>query len=81
MKKRIISAILIVAVFIPFLIIGELPFAIFMSVLSIAGLYELLRVRESRKKFPIVLKIIAYILTVYFCLYNKLRCKLTFISV
>ena len=70
MKVRVLSAILIVAVFIPFLIIGELPFAIFMSVLSIAGLYELLRVRESRKKFPIILKIFAYILTVYFCMYN-----------
>ena len=70
MTKRVLSAIIIVAVFIPFLIIGELPFAIFMSVLSLLGLYELLRVRESRKKFPIVLKIIAYILTVYFCLYN-----------
>lgn len=70
MKKRIISAILIIAIFIPFLIIGELPFAIFMSVLSIAGLYELLRVRETRKKFPIILKIFAYILTIYFCLYN-----------
>jgi phosphatidate cytidylyltransferase len=41
-----------------------------MSVLSIAGLYELLRVRESRKKFPTILKVFAYILTVYFCLYN-----------
>ena len=70
MKKRIISAILIIAIFIPFLVIGELPFAIFMSVLSILGLYELLKVRESRKKFPTVLKICAYILTVYFCLYN-----------
>ena len=70
MKQRIISAILIIAVFIPFLIIGELPFAIFMSVLSIAGLYELLKVRESRKPFPTILKIFAYILTIYFCLYN-----------
>ncbi len=70
MKKRIISAIVIVAVFLPFLIIGELPFAIFMSVLSVFGLYELLRVRESKKKFPLVLKIFAYVLTVYYCLYN-----------
>ena len=50
--------------FIPFLIIGELPFAIFMSVLSIAGLYELLRVRESRKKFPIILKIFAKLINI-----------------
>ena len=70
MKKRVISAIVIIAIFLPFLIIGELPFAIFMSVLSVMGLYELLKVREEKKKFPLSLKIIAFILTVYFCLYN-----------
>ena len=70
MKTRVISAIILVLIFIPFLIIGELPFAIFMSVLSLFGLYELLKVRESKKKFPLLLKIVAYLLTLYFCLYN-----------
>ena len=70
MKTRVISAILIVAVFLPFLIIGEMPFTIFMAALSVAGLYELLKVRESRKAFPLLLKGFAYLLTVYFCLYN-----------
>ena len=70
MTKRVISAVILVLIFVPFLIIGELPFTIFMSVLSIFGLYELLKVRETKKKFPIVLKIFAYLLTCYFCLYN-----------
>ncbi len=70
MTKRVVSAIIMILVFIPFLVIGELPFAIFMTVLSIFGLYELLKVRETKKKFPIVLKIFAYLLTCYFCLYN-----------
>ena len=70
MTKRVISAIILVAVFLPFLIIGELPFAIFMTGLSLLGLYELLKVHETKKKFPMVLKVCAYILTIYFCLYN-----------
>ena len=70
MTKRIVSAIILVLIFIPFIIVGELPFTIFMTVLSILGLYELLRVRETNKKFPLVLKIFAYLLTCYFCLYN-----------
>ena len=70
MKKRVLSAIVLVAVFIPFLIIGELPFKVFMSVLGVMGLYELLRVHETRKKFPFFLKLLAYVLTVYLCLYN-----------
>ena len=70
MKKRVISAIIIVAIFIPFLIIGELPFAILMGVLGMCGFYELMRVRETKKKFPFVLKLIAYFLVLAFSMYN-----------
>ncbi len=70
MKTRVLGAVLIVALFLPFLIVGELPFAIFMTVLGIMGLYELLKVRESKKEFPLFLKVFAYLLTIYFCLYN-----------
>ena len=70
MKTRILGAIIVVGVFLPFLIIGELPFAIFMAVLALASLYEMLKVRETKKKFPFLLKIIAYILVVAFSLYN-----------
>ena len=70
MKKRVISAIIMLSIFIPFLIKGEIYFTVFMSILSVLGVYELLKVRENKKEFPILLKIIAYILTLYFCLYN-----------
>lgn len=70
MKTRVLSAILIVLVFIPFLIIGDIPFAILMSVLSAASLYEIFKVRESKKKFPILLKIIGYFIVVAFSLNN-----------
>lgn len=70
MKIRVLGALLIIAVFIPFLIVGEIYFSVFMALLGVVALYELLGVRESKKKFPIVLKVVAYILTVYFCLYN-----------
>ena len=71
MTKRVLSAIFLIVVFIPFLIIGELPFAILMTILGVMGVYELLKVRETKKKFPIVLKIFAYVLAAYFCLYNS----------
>ena len=41
-----------------------------MASLSVIALYELLTVRESKKRFPLVLKGVAYVLTIYFCLYN-----------
>ena len=68
MKERILSAILIVVVFIPLLVIGDIPFAVFMSFLSVAGLYELIKVRETKKRFPFILKTCAYILVAAFCM-------------
>ena len=62
MKKRIISAIVIVAIFIPLLFVGGLSFAIFMSIIGLLGLYELIHIRESRKEFPLITKFFAYIL-------------------
>lgn len=70
MKTRIISAIVMIAIFVPFLVIGELPFAILMAVLGVCGLYELLKARESRKEFPTLLKVIAYLIVLGICLHN-----------
>ncbi|MGN0973706.1 MAG: phosphatidate cytidylyltransferase [Bacilli bacterium] len=70
MKKRIISAIVLLLIFIPLLIIGGLPFRILGALVSLLAIYELLNIRENRKKFPLFLKIITYIITVILTLYN-----------
>lgn len=67
MKTRVLSAILMVALFIPFLLMGGLPFTIFMAIVSAFALHEVIKVRETRKKFPLVLKLIAYILVMILC--------------
>ena len=46
--KRIISAAIMLIIFIPLLITGGKPFAILMSLLAVLGLYELLHMRETR---------------------------------
>ena len=46
MKQRIITAILALIVFLPFVIIGEWPFAIFIYLIATIGLSELLRMRH-----------------------------------
>ena len=70
MKTRIISAIVIIAIFVPILLLGGLPFAIFMGILSAFGLYELIKTRESQKKFPKLMKVFAYVMAIAFCMYN-----------
>ena len=70
MKKRILSAFVMIAVFVPLLIIGGISFAIFMTILALVGLYEILHIRESRKPFPLPIKIIAYLMVVFFSMTN-----------
>ena len=70
MTKRVISAIIMVAVFVPFLIMGDWPFTIVMSLLSVMGLYELLHIRESKKDFPKFMKLIAYLMVIFFTTLN-----------
>lgn len=70
MKNRILSAIVMVVVFLPLLIIGGKWFAVFMSLLAILGLYELLKVRETKKEFPMIVKIFAYLTVLLFTFSN-----------
>lgn len=70
MKTRILSAAILLAIFIPMIILGGTPYAIFMTILALIGLYELISVRESKKKFPFLIKVIAYLMTMFFCLGN-----------
>lgn len=64
MLQRIISAIVLIIIFVPLIIMGNLPYAIMMLLLAMLGLYELLNVRESKKKFPLTMKILAFIATI-----------------
>ena len=70
MTKRVISAVLMVAVFVPFLIIGGMPFTVLLTLLAVLGLYELLHIRESKKEFPRIMKIIAYLMVIFFTTLN-----------
>lgn len=46
MKERIITAILALIVFLPFVIIGDWPFTVFIYIIATIGLMELLRMRQ-----------------------------------
>lgn len=66
MKTRIISAIILLLIFIPLLIIGGLPFAILMAILAVLSLYELLKTRRKIRKIPASIELYAYILVLFF---------------
>ncbi len=67
MKKRIISAIIMTLVFIPFLLLGDIWYTIFISVLGIVSMWELIRLE---KRIPRYMQIISYILCLLLMLYR-----------
>lgn len=59
MKKRIITAIIALLIFVPILIYGKLPFIILTYLMASVGLYELLRMRNiSLGSFPAIITFI-----------------------
>ena len=48
LKQRIITAIIALAVFVPFVVIGGWPFTLMIYAIVIIGLFELLRMRDIK---------------------------------
>lgn len=71
MTKRVVSAIVIALIFIPFLLVGGMYFTIFMTVIGMCGLYELMHIRETKKKIPLGMKIIAYLMVAVLIINNS----------
>ena len=61
MKKRIISAIVALAIVVPLVIIGHKPFIIGIGLLSVLGLKELIELKKHHKKIPDLMVIISYV--------------------
>ena len=61
MKTRIISAIVMIAIFIPLLIIGEIPYLVVSTVLAVMGMWELMRL----EKIPMPIKILSYLVCIF----------------
>ena len=70
MKKRILSAIIMMAIFIPLLIVGGKPFVLLMCILALGSLYELLRIGSSQNSFPAFMKICSYLVLLFICTRN-----------
>lgn len=70
MKTRIISAIVMMLIGVPLLIVGKEAFAIFIALMAVMGLYELMHIKEAKKKFPLALKIGAYLLVTFLTFNN-----------
>ncbi len=70
MKKRIISALVALLIFIPIFIKGGIIFNIAMYILSMLGLREFLKVKATKKELPAFIDFISYIILTLLVLFN-----------
>ena len=66
MKVRVLSAIIMCLIGIPILIIGGLPFKIFIVILGVASSYELLSIRKGHKELPLFIRLLSYTIIAVF---------------
>jgi len=67
MKTRLISAIVMIMLFIPILLLGDIYYVVFSSIVGLMGLWELLRLE---KKIPSYMKLLSYFICLFLILYN-----------
>ncbi len=65
MKVRILSAIIALAILIPLIMMGGIPFAIGVGILSILGYKEIIDLKKSHQKYPVMVVILGVISLLY----------------
>lgn len=65
MKIRVFSAVILLTIFIPLLLVGGLPYSLLMLLISLIGLHELLRIRKTKKEFPFFVELCAYVIVAF----------------
>lgn len=68
MKVRLISAVIALAILIPLLFIGGVPFAIAIGILSVLAYKEILDLKKSHNEIPNLVKVLGLICVVYLVL-------------
>ena len=70
MKIRIISALVMLLIFVPLLLTGGIPFAVLMLLISLIGLHEIFKVKKKQKEVPILIEMFGYLLGGFLTLNN-----------
>lgn len=81
MKKRLLSALVMILILVPTLLIGNNIFKIAVTLISLLALNELLELKDIKDRFPKFLKILSFLLLIIFTLgkFNKLGISISFL--
>ncbi len=80
MTKRLLTAIIIIAVALPLILIGNVPFLIFGSVVALIAIFEMIQLLPHTQKVPIEVKVFTVLATFYLMFSGFSFEKLTFAS-
>lgn len=70
MKQRLLSALVALLIMVPLFFIGGIPFALAIYILSMIGLHEFLKTKETKKELPLFVNFISYIILTLLVLFN-----------
>lgn len=70
MVQRIVSASIALLIIVPLFLLGGMPFTIAIYLLSIFGLWEFLKIKETEKELPIFVNFISYIILTFLILFR-----------
>ena len=70
MKKRLISALVMLLICVPLFILGGNLYNLLVILIAMLGLKEFIDIKETRKKLPLFVKVLSYIFLVLFLMVN-----------
>ena len=70
MKIRIISAIILLLIFVPLLAVGGLPFSLLMVAISLIGVREIFKVKKKQRELPVLMELFGYLVVSFLTLNN-----------
>lgn len=70
MKERLISAGIMIAIFVPILIVGGVAFQILALIFAVLANVELLKLRNSKKQLPLIMQLISFVFLIVLSLNN-----------
>ena len=82
MKKRVISAIVALAVIIPLIVLGGYWYYVGIGIVGVIGFYELISIKEKKKNIPIVMKLlsmISFVLIMFSSINNNYQFQVDYI--
>ncbi len=71
MKKRLISAVVLLLILIPCLVVGGITFTLLVLLAGLCGLYEIIKIIKTKSNIPLFVELLNYIVLVFFIINNN----------